>query len=71
MNRNIVKELLYTIIAIMLGILIVRFVIWLLPIIIVMILAFYIYQSLKKSGKKNVKKERNIKLIHDDEIDGK
>ena len=69
MNKDIIKETLYIIIAIMLGIFAVKFVIWLLPIILIAICSYYIYNSIKKNGKKiNKNKTQNktkktIKII--------
>ncbi len=71
MNKEIFKEILYLIIAIIIGVIAVKFMIWLLPVVMVMIVAFFIYLSLRNRGNKNVKKEKNIKLIHDDDVDGK
>ena len=49
MNKDVVKEIIYIIIAILLGVLAVKFVIWLLPIIFMGIIAHYIYKSIKKN----------------------
>lgn len=69
MNRNIIKEILYIIIAILLSVIAVKFIIWLLPVILVLIIGFYIYYSIKKNKMeneiKNTKKEKNIKEIFD------
>ncbi|MGM9881877.1 MAG: SND2/TMEM208 family protein [Bacilli bacterium] len=71
MNKNKIKDIIYIVIAIILSVLAFRFVIWLMPIIIVLILAYFIYKSLNKNSKQNNKKVRNIKVIHDDEKDNK
>ncbi len=54
MNRDTVKEILYIFIAILVSVIIVRVAIWLLPIILVAVLAYYIYTKLMKN-KKNSK----------------
>lgn len=53
-----VKDILYIIFAIMIAVLLVRFIIWLLPVIFVIIIAFTIYKKLKGE---NYKKEDNNK----------
>lgn len=54
-------------VAVILGVFAVKFVIWLLPVIIMGIVAYMIYKSIKKSkvdvNKSN--KKRPIKVIHD------
>lgn len=69
MNRNIIKEIIYILIAILLGVCAVKFVIWLLPVILIGIVAYMIYKSIKKN-KVNVevtkkKNNRKMKVIHD------
>ena len=54
MNKDTVKEILYVFIAILVSVIIVRVAIWLLPIILVAVLAYYIYTKLIKN-KKNSK----------------
>lgn len=54
MNKDTVKEILYIFIAILVSVIIVRVAIWLLPIILVAIVAYYIYTKLIKN-KKNSK----------------
>lgn len=66
MNKDNVKELLYILIAIALGIIAVKFVIWLIPIILIALCSYYIYKSIKKnrSGKNNNQtKKKTIKII--------
>lgn len=68
MNKDVVKEIIYILIAIILGILAVKFVIWLLPIILIGIVTYLIYKSIKKNNVNvgvNKNKKRNIKVIHD------
>lgn len=54
MNKDTVKEILYIFIAILVSVIIVRVAMWLLPIILVLVLAYYIYTKLIKN-KKNSK----------------
>lgn len=72
MNKDMVKEIMYVLIAIALGIIAVKFVIWLLPIILIAACSYYIYKSIKKnhnnSGSssnqnKQKTKKKNIKII--------
>ena len=63
MNKKIVKEILYAVIAVILGVLIVKFIIWLLPIILIGSLSYYIYKSIKKNRKETTKHKRKNKTI--------
>lgn len=69
MNKEVIKEIIYIIVAVILGVLAVKFVIWLLPIIIMGIVSYMIYKSIKKNkvdvevNKSN--KKRPMKVIHD------
>lgn len=68
MSKEKIKDIIYLIIAILLSILAIRFMIWALPIILVVVLAYTIYRylSVKRSeGESANKKEKNIKVIHD------
>ena len=68
MNKDIVKEIIYILVAVIVGILVFKFLIWLLPIIIVGIVAYLIYKSIKKNKYDvNVNKGKNkkMKVIHD------
>ena len=68
MNKETVKEIIYILIAIVLGIFAVKFVIWLLPVILMAVVAYLIYKSIKKNNVNvdvNKSKKRNIKVIHD------
>ena len=70
MNRDAIKDIIYILVAIVLGIFAVKFVIWLLPVILIGIVAYVIYITIKKNkvnvevNKKNNKK-RPMKVIHD------
>lgn len=69
MNRGVIKEIIYILIAILLGVFAVKFVIWLLPAILIGIVAYMIYKSIKRN-KVNIevdknKNNRKMKVIHD------
>lgn len=65
MNKETIKEIIYIVISIILSIIAVKFVIWLLPLIIIALLSYIIYINIKKGKKKNTNKEKDIKIIHD------
>ena len=64
MNKDTVKEILYIFIAILVAVVVVRVAIWLLPIILVAVLAYYIYTKLiknKKNSKDNDERVIDVK----------
>lgn len=66
MNKEVVKEILYVVIAITLGMLAVKFIIWLLPVILIGLCSYYIYKSFKKNkstSNKKTQKKKTIKII--------
>lgn len=69
MNRDVVKEVIYILIAVLIGAFAVRFVIWLLPVILMAIVAYVIYKSIKKNKVsvevEKKKSNRKMKVIHD------
>lgn len=66
MNKDMVKEIIYIIISIILAVLAVKFVIWLLPVILVALFSYLLYMNIKRNKKEeNINKEKNIKVIHD------
>ena len=71
MNKELIKEILYIAIAIILSYLAIRFVIWALPVILVGLLAIFIYISIKKDKYKNsnisksTDKKKKMKVIHE------
>ena len=71
MNKEVIKEILYIAIAIVLAILAIKFVIWALPVILIGLLAILIYISIKKDKyknsnvSKNTNKNKKIKVIHE------
>lgn len=66
MNKDTIKEIIYIIISIILAVLAVKFVIWLLPVILVALFSYLLYMNIKRNKKEeNINKEKNIKIIHD------
>ena len=66
MNKDTIKEIIYIIISIILAVLAVKFVIWLLPVILVALFSYILYMNIKRNKKEeNINKEKNIKVIHD------
>ena len=66
MNKDTIKEIIYRIVSILLAILTVKFVIWLLPVILVALFSYLLYMNIKRNKKeKNINKDKNIKVIHD------
>ena len=66
MNKEVVKEILYVVIAITLGVLTIKFLIWLLPVILIGLCSYYIYKSIKKNRdtiSKKTQKKKPIKII--------
>lgn len=68
MNKDTIKEILYIIIAITFGIITVRFIIWLLPMILIAFCSYRIYKYIKKDKRKSSKektkpKNKEIKII--------
>ena len=65
MNRNKFREILYIFIAIFLSILAVKIFIWMLPVLLVVFLALYLYSKFKMS-KYNFKYEKYEKEVYKD-----
>lgn len=66
MNKDTIKEIIYIIVSILLAVLAVKFVIWLLPVILIALASYLLYMNIKKNKKEeNINKEKNIKVIHD------
>jgi uncharacterized membrane protein len=66
MNKETIKEILYILIAITLGVFVIKFLIWLLPVILIGLCSYYIYKSIKKNRKgenKQKTKKKTIKII--------
>ena len=80
MNKNLAKEIIHILMAIVFSILAVKFIFWLMPIILVLVCGHYIYKFIKKTIKKeenkptknyNTKtnKKKEIKIIDMEETD--
>ena len=68
MSKDAIKEILYTMLAIVLIVLSIRFLISMLPVILLLIGIYLVYRVIKKRELEknvNVKKEKKIKVIHD------
>lgn len=66
MNKDTIKEIIYIIVSILLAVLAVKFVIWLLPVILVALFSYLLYMNIKRNKKEeNINKDKNIKVIHD------
>ena len=62
MNKETIKEIMYILIAITLGVIAVKFVIWLLPFILIGVCSYFFYKSITKN-KKSTSKNKRIKII--------
>ena len=66
MNKDTIKEIIYIIVSILLAVLAVKFVIWLLPVILFALVSYLLYMNIKSNkNEENINKEKNIKVIHD------
>lgn len=64
MNKETIKDIIYILIAIVLGIIAVTFVIWLLPIVLIAICSYYIYKYIKKHhDSSNESTKKDVKII--------
>ena len=64
MNKEVIKEILYVLIAVALGILTYKFIKWLFPVIVIGFISLLIYSTMKSSKEEN-NKNKNIKEIYD------
>ena len=74
MDKEKIKDIIYLIIAILLSYFAIHFMIWVLPFILVALLAYFIYEKLKKSNKNvnsNKKKKKKIVIIDEESHDNK
>lgn len=60
-----IKEIIYIVIAIILSILAVKFMIWLLPVILVVMLSLIIYSNIKMNKNNTSDKNKDIKEVFD------
>ncbi len=65
MNKEMIKEIIYIVIAIILSILAVKFMIWLLPVILVVMLSLIIYSNIKMNKNNTSDKNKDIKEVFD------
>lgn len=74
MNKEDIKKIVYSIIAVLVAIILVKLFIWLLPVILIALLAYYIYTKMNNYSKiktnKNKSKNKNKKIIIIDEEKG-
>ena len=74
MNQEKIKNIIYIVVAILLSYFSIHFMIWVLPFILVALLAYFIYEKLKTSDKKvnsNKKKKKKIVIIDEESHDNK
>ena len=74
MNQEKIKNIIYIVVAILLSYFAIHFMIWVLPFILVALLAYFIYEKLKTSDKKvnsNKKKKKKIVIIDEESHDNK
>ena len=74
MNKEKIKNIIYIVVAILLSYFAIHFMIWVLPFILVALLAYFIYENLKTSDKKvnsNKKKKKKIVIIDEESHDNK
>lgn len=79
MDKDKLRDIIYILVAILFSILAIKLVIWLIPIIIVLVLAYFIYKKMKSSNISNTwerekqnnpsKSKRNKRIIIDEEKD--
>ena len=74
MNKEDIKKIVYSVIAVLIAIVLVKLFIWLLPIILIGIIAYYLYTKMNNYSKiktnKNKSKNKNKKIIIIDEEKG-
>ena len=73
MNKEKIKNIIYIVVAILLSYFAIHFMIWVLPFILVALLAYFIYEKLKTSDKKvnRNKKKKKIVIIDEESHDNK
>ena len=72
MNKSTIRDIIYIIIITVLLVFGIRFIIWIFPVLILLIIGYYIYRSIKMnkiirnaSTTKNKQKNKKIKVIHE------
>lgn len=71
MDKEKLREVIYILVAIVVAILAVKLFIWLLPIILIIIVAGFIYNSMKKHKNEDVKDKGKKIIIIDEENENK
>ena len=74
MDKEKIKDIIYIVVAVLLSYLAIRFMLWALPFILVALLAYFIYEKLKKSNNNvnsNKKKKKKIVIIDEESHDNK
>ena len=61
MNKEKVRDIVYLIMAVFVSIIAVKLMIWLLPVILIVLLACYLYGSMKRTDKKDFYQESSSK----------
>ena len=76
MNKGLIFDIVYFLVAIMVSVIIFKLFIWLLPIILIAILAFYIYRAMKSNRRfetstnnSSTTKKKKIIVIDSDDVD--
>ena len=74
MNKEDIKKIVYSVIAITISIILVKLFIWLLPVILILLIAYYLYTKMndysKERNKKSKTNKKNKKIIIIDEEKG-
>ena len=72
MNKSTIRDIIYIIIITVLLVFGIRFIIWIFPVLILLIIGYYIYRSIKMNkiiqnanNTKNKQKNKKIKVIHE------
>ena len=65
MNKNSLNEIIWILLSTIIGIIAIKFIIWLLPVILIGVASYYIYKFLKKKTikTKTNKRKKTIKII--------
>ena len=75
MDKEKIKNIIYIVVAVLLSYLAIRFMLWALPFILVALLAYFIYEKLKKSDsnkeENSKKKKKKIVIIDEKSHDNK
>ncbi len=67
MNQEKIRDIIYVVVAVLLSYFAIRFMIWALPFILVVLLAYFIYEKLKASDRNVNSKKKKKKIVIIDE----